>query len=129
VLATAVGLAGIVAAAGGMFRRAVRTDPRETVRLYAPVVAGDRDRANADVAYVECRLRLLAAAAGDDSEELMNGAARVLVAFVADGRPATSASTRWKMLSPRFAMRSRTTGSPPRTSQACRTPTSTPGVV
>jgi len=40
------------------------------------------------VRYVEGRLRLLVAAAGDDADELVNGAARVLVAFVADGRPA-----------------------------------------
>jgi hypothetical protein len=59
----------------------------KTERLYAQTVAVDRDRAHADVHYVAQRLSLLALATEDDPEELVRDPARVLVAFVAAGRP------------------------------------------
>jgi hypothetical protein len=90
-LATAAVLAGTVAAVGGVFRRGVvmvsQTDVLGTERLYAQTVAVDRDRAHADVHYVDQRLRLLAIAADDDPDELVRGAAHALVAFVTAGRP------------------------------------------
>ena len=87
-LATAAVLAGTAIAAGGVYRRMVsHTDLLGTERLYAQTVAVDRDRAHADVHYVDQRLRLLALATDDDPEELIRGAARPLVAFVATGRP------------------------------------------
>lgn len=86
--ATAVVIAGTVAAAGGVLRRMVsQTDLLATERLYAQTVAVDRDRAHADVDYVGHRLRVLAIATDDDTDELVRGAAQALVAFVTAGRP------------------------------------------
>jgi hypothetical protein len=64
-----------------------QTDPFETERRYAKVVDVDRDRAHDGVYYVGQRLRLLAMARDDDTDELVRGAARALVAFVTAGRP------------------------------------------
>ncbi len=62
------------------------TDPLAAERVYAKSLAVDRDRAHADVHYVNQRLQLLAVAT-DDDPELIRGAAQALVAFVAAGRP------------------------------------------
>jgi hypothetical protein len=88
-LATAAVLAGAFAAQVALFRRVVRqTDWLGAERLYAQTVAVDRDRAHADVHYVDQRLRCLAIGTDDDSEQLVRGAAHLLVAFVMAGRPA-----------------------------------------
>jgi hypothetical protein len=95
-IANAAGIAGTVAAAGSVYRRVVRqADPNETVRAYAAVLGVDHDRADADVSYAADRLRLLALAGpdpdaagpGSDHDTLVRDAARLLVAFVAEGRP------------------------------------------
>jgi hypothetical protein len=77
----------LAAAAGIAGRLVLKTDLFETERLYAKVVAVDRDRAHDDVYYVGQRLRLLAMATDNDPDELVRGAARALVAFVTTGRP------------------------------------------
>jgi hypothetical protein len=88
-LATAAELAGEFAALVALVRRVVRqTDPLGAERLYAETVAVDRDQAHADVHYVDQRLRCLAIGTDDDAEQLVRGAAHVLVAFVMAGRPA-----------------------------------------
>ena len=90
-LAEAADLIGTAVAASGVARRLYsrRTDPLGAERLYARSVAVDRDRAHADVYYVDERLRMLAMAlvTDDEADELVRAAALVLVAFVAAGRP------------------------------------------
>jgi len=86
-LAMAATLAGAAIACVGVYRRVTHTDLFGAERLYAQTVDVDRDRAHADVYYVDQRLRLLALATDDDPEELIRSAAHVLVAFVAAGRP------------------------------------------
>lgn len=83
----AVFVGELVAGVGAIRRLASNTDPLAVERLYAKTLGVDRDRANADVHYVDRRLRLLEVAADDDPEQLIRGAAQVLVAFVAAGRP------------------------------------------
>jgi hypothetical protein len=86
--ATAAVFVGMLVAGGGVMRRlSSNTDPLAAERLYAQTLGVDRDRAHADVHYVDRRLRLLDVATDDDPEELIRGAAQVLVAFVAAGRP------------------------------------------
>jgi hypothetical protein len=94
-IANAAGLAGTFVAAGSVVRRVVgQAHPNETVRAYAAVVDVDYDRAEADVSYASHRLRLLALAEPDPEttghgiahETLIRDAARLLVAFVAEGR-------------------------------------------
>jgi hypothetical protein len=87
VLGAAVAFTGATIATWGVYRRVVRTDPVKTERLYAQTAAVDRDRAHADVHYVDQRLRLLALAIEDDLGTLVRDAARVLVLFVTAGRP------------------------------------------
>jgi hypothetical protein len=87
VVATTAFLAGTLVATVGVYRRVTHTDLFGTERLYAQTIDMDRDRAHADVYYVDQRLRLLALATDDDPEELIRSAAHVLVAFVAAGRP------------------------------------------
>jgi hypothetical protein len=86
-LASAAVLAGTAIAEVGVYRRVTHSDVIGTERLYAQTVGVDRDRAHADVYYVDKRLRLLALAIDDDLDELVRSAAPVLVAFVAAGRP------------------------------------------
>jgi len=88
VVASTASFAGNVASAIGACGRVFSTkDPVETERLYAQSLGVDRDRAHEDVFYVGQRLRLLSLAIDDEPDELVCGAARVLVAFVAAGRP------------------------------------------
>src|SRR5262245_18330818 len=88
VVASAASFAGNLASAIGAGGRVFSTkDPVETERLYAQSVGVDRDRAHEDVFYVGQRLRLLSLAIDDEPDELVCGAARFLVAFVAAGRP------------------------------------------
>ena len=86
-LGAAVAFPGAMIESWGVYRRVVSTDVVKTERLYAQTVAVDRDRAHADVHYVDQRLRLLALATESDLGRLVRDAARVLVAFVAAGRP------------------------------------------
>ncbi len=86
-LGAAVAFPGAMIESWAVYRRVVSTDVVKTERLYAQTVAVDRDRAHADVYYVDQRLRLLALATDDGFETLVRDAARVLVAFVAAGRP------------------------------------------
>lgn len=90
-LAMAAVMTGTLFATVGVYRRVTRhSDVVGVERLYARTVGVDRDRADADVSYVNQRLQQLAVALAmdDDLDELVTGAAGVLVAYVAAGRPA-----------------------------------------
>jgi len=90
-LAMAAVMTGSLIEAVALYRRVTRhSDVVGVERLYAGTVGVDRDRADADVSYVWQRLQQLAVALAmdDDLDELVSGAARVLVAYVVAGRPA-----------------------------------------